>query len=261
MNGLQELQELAVQWLTSLSALLPVGFAFGAGIVAAVNPCGFAMLPAYLSLYLGNQEAGFEKRSSLGRALRALLIGSVVSLGFVVLFGLAGVIVSAGGSVILGIMPWVGMVIGVALALMGFWMLAGRTLYTGVFERLAARVGDPKAMSVRGFFLFGLAYGLASLSCTLPVFLAVMGSSITTGSFASGVGQFVSYGLGMTSVLVVLTLALALFKGSVISRLRSVTPYVQQISAALLVVAGAYIIFYWWPVLIGGAIGGASSAG
>ncbi|MBA3795207.1 MAG: cytochrome c biogenesis protein CcdA [Rubrobacter sp.] len=244
------LQELAVQVLTSLGALLPFGFAFGAGIVAAVNPCGFAMLPAYLSLYLGTEEAGYEKRSPPGRALRALLIGGAVSLGFVLLFGLAGVVVSAGGSAILGTMPWVGMVIGAALILMGLWMLAGRTLYTGLFERLARRIGDPKAMGVRGFFLFGLAYGLASLSCTLPVFLAVMGGGLTAGSFAAGAGQFVSYGLGMTSVLLVLTLALALFKGGVISRLRSVAPHVQLISAALLVVAGAYIIFYWWPVLI-----------
>ena len=246
------LQELAVQWLTSLSALLPFGFAFGAGIVAAVNPCGFAMLPAYLSLYLGNQEAGFEKRSSLGRALRALLIGGAVSSGFVLLFGLAGVVVSAGGSAIFGTMPWVGMVIGVALILMGLWMFAGRMLYTGAFGRFAGRVGDPKAMSVRGFFLFGLAYGLASLSCTLPVFLAVMGSSLMARSLVSGAGRFLSYGLGMASVLLVLTLALAFFKGGVISRLRSVTPYVQPISAALLMVAGAYIIFYWWPVLMGG---------
>jgi len=246
------LQELAVQWLTSLSALLPFGFAFGAGIVAAVNPCGFAMLPAYLSLYLGNQEAGFEKRSSLGRALRALLIGGAVSSGFVLLFGLAGVVVSAGGSAILRTMPWVGMVIGAALILMGLSMLAGRTLYTGIFGRFAGRIGNPKAMGVRGFFLFGLAYGLASLSCTLPVFLAVMGSSLTAGSVAAGAGRFLSYGLGMASVLLVLTLALAFFKGGVISRLREATPYVQPISAALLVVAGAYIVFYWWPVLMGG---------
>lgn len=247
------LQELATQWLTGLSALLPLGFAFGAGIVSAVNPCGFAMLPAYLSLYLGNQEAGFEKRSTLGRTLRALLIGLVVSLGFVLLFGVAGVIVSAGGGAILGTMPWVGVVIGVALILMGLWMLAGRSLYAGAFERFAQRVGDPKSMSIRGFFLFGLAYGLASLSCTLPVFLAVMGSSLAAGGFAASAGQFVSYGLGMTSVLLALTLALALFKGGVVSRLRSITPYVQPISAALLVLAGGYIIYYWWPVLAGGA--------
>lgn len=246
------LQELVTQWLTGLGALLPFGFAFGAGIVAAVNPCGFAMLPAYLSLYLGSQEEGFEKRSALGRSSRALLIGGVVSLGFVLLFGLAGVLVAAGGSAILGAMPWVGTVIGGALILMGLWMLAGRTIYTGFFERLAARVGDPTMMGVRGFFLFGLAYGLASLSCTLPVFLAVVGGGLTAGSFASGAGQFASYGLGMTSVLLVLTLALALFKRGVVSRLHGIVPYVQILSAALLVVAGAYIVFYWWPVLVGG---------
>lgn len=250
---MSELQELAVRWLTSLSTLLPVGFAFGAGIVAAVNPCGFAMLPAYLSLYLGNQEAGYEKRSSLGRMLRALLIGSVVSLGFVLLFGLAGVIVAAGGSAILATMPWVGIAIGAGLILMGVWILAGKTLYTGFFERVAECVGDPKDISVRGFFLFGLAYGLASLSCTLPVFLAVMGGSLAVGSFASGAGRFASYGLGMTSVLIILTLALALFKSGVVNRLRSVVPYVQIISAILLVVAGGYIIYYWLPVVAGGA--------
>jgi cytochrome c-type biogenesis protein len=247
------LQEVATQWLTNLGALLPFGFAFGAGIVAAVNPCGFAMLPAYLSLYLGSEEEGFEKRSVTGRAFRAILIGGVVSLGFILLFGLAGVIVAAGGGVILGSMPWAGVVIGVGLVLMGLWMLAGRTLYTGFFERLAMRVSDPTAMGVRDFFLFGLAYGLASLSCTLPVFLAVIGSSLTAGSFVSGSGQFVSYGLGMTSVLLVLTLALALFKRSVVSRLRGVVPYIQILSAALLMLAGAYIVFYWWPVLAGGA--------
>ncbi|WP_053057599.1 cytochrome c biogenesis CcdA family protein [Rubrobacter aplysinae] len=247
------LQELATQWLTSLGALLPLGFAFGAGIVSAVNPCGFAMLPAYLSLYLGSQDAGFEKRPVLGRALRAVLVGLVVSLGFVLLFGAAGLIVSAGGGVILGAMPWIGVVIGAALILMGVWMLLGKSLYAGAFERLAERVGDPKSMNVRGFFLFGLAYGLASLSCTLPVFLAVMGSSLAAGGFAASAGQFAGYGLGMTSVLVALTLALALFKGGVVSRLRGVTPYVQPISALLLLLAGGYIIYYWWPVLAGGA--------
>jgi cytochrome c-type biogenesis protein len=162
------------------------------------------------------------------------------------------VVVSAGGNAILGTMPWVGMVIGAALILMGLSMLAGRTLYTGIFGRFARRIGDPRAMGLRGFFLFGLAYGLASLSCTLPVFLAVMGSSLTAGSIAAGAGRFLSYGLGMASILLILTLALAFFKGGVIFRLRKATPYVQPISAALLVVAGAYIVFYWWPVLLGG---------
>ncbi len=246
---MSELQALLTGWISDLATVLPVGIAFGAGMVSAVNPCGFAMLPAYLSLYLGAEEGDFRKRSPVGRALRALLVGVIVSLGFILLFGLAGVVVSAGGKAILGVMPWVGAIIGAVLVLMGVWMFAGRGLYTGVFKRVAERVGDPKTMSARSFFLFGLAYGLASLSCTLPVFLAVIGGSVAAGSFASGAVRLLSYGLGMASVLLTLTLALAFFKQGMVLWFRKTVPYVQLASAILLVVAGGYIIYYWWPIL------------
>ncbi len=242
---MSEIQALLADWLSSLSGALPLGLAFGAGMVAAVNPCGFAMLPAYLSLYLGANEEDFAKRSSLMRLLSALLVGATVSSGFVLLFAAAGLAISAGGSALLALMPALGTVIGAALILIGLWMLAGRTLYTGVFERLASRVGDPGAVSMRGFFLFGLAYGAASLSCTLPVFLAVIGSSLATGGVLAGAGQFLGFGLGMAAVLMVLTLALAFFKQGLVKWLRRVVPYVQLASAVLLVLAGAYIIYYW----------------
>ncbi len=242
---MSEIQALLVGWLSSLTGALPVSLAFGAGMIAAVNPCGFAMLPAYLSLYLGAEESDFGKRSSLMRLLRALLVGAIVSSGFVLLFAAAGLAISAGGSALLAVMPALGIVIGAVLVLIGLWMLAGRTLYTGVFERLAGRIGDPGTISVRGFFLFGLAYGAASLSCTLPVFLAVIGSSLATGGVLAGAGQFVSFGLGMAAVLMVLTLALAFFKQGLVKWLRGAVPYVQLASAVLLVLAGAYIIYYW----------------
>ncbi len=242
---MSEIQALLADWLSSLGGALPLGLAFGAGMVAAVNPCGFAMLPAYLSLYLGANEEDFAKRSSLMRLLSALLVGATVSSGFVLLFAAAGLAISAGGSALLALMPALGTVIGAALILIGLWMLAGRTLYTGVFERLASRVGDPGTVSMRGFFLFGLAYGAASLSCTLPVFLAVIGSSLATGGVLAGAGQFLGFGLGMAAVLMVLTLALAFFKQGLVKWLRRAVPYVQLASAVLLVLAGAYIIYYW----------------
>lgn len=240
-----EVQTIIAGWLSSLTGALPVGLAFGAGMIAAVNPCGFAMLPAYLSLYLGAEESDFGKRSSWARLLRALLVGAVVSSGFVLLFAAAGLAISAGGTALLAVMPALGIVIGGILVLIGLWMLAGRTLYTGVFERLAGRIGDPGSVSIRGFFLFGLAYGAASLSCTLPVFLAVIGSSLATGGVLAGAGQFVSFGLGMAAVLMLLTLALAFFKQGLVKWLRAAVPYVQTASAVLLVLAGAYIIYYW----------------
>jgi cytochrome c-type biogenesis protein len=135
-----ELQALLASWLTELAAVLPFGFAFGVGMVAAVNPCGFAMLPAYLSLYLGAHEEGFGKRSSMTRLLRALLVGATVSSGFVLLFGLAGLVISVGGSALLGVMPSLGIVFGGVLVLVGLWMLVGGTLDAGAFERFAGWV-------------------------------------------------------------------------------------------------------------------------
>jgi cytochrome c-type biogenesis protein len=242
-----EIQALLSELLSGLGAALPFGLAFGAGMVAAVNPCGFAMLPAYLSLYLGTEEGGFAERSAPSRALRALGVGCVVSSGFVLLFGLAGGVISAGGTVLFGAMPVLGVVVGEALVAFGLWMLlARRGPYAAVFGRLAARLGDPTKVGVRGFFVFGLAYGAASLGCTLPAFLAVVGSGIAAGGVVPGAVRFVGYGLGMASVLVALTVTLAFFKEGLVKWLRGALPYVQSASAVLLILAGAYVIFYWW---------------
>ena len=244
---MSEIQHLLVEFLSGLAAALPFGLAFAAGMVAAVNPCAFAMLPAYLSLYLGTEESGFSERSAPSRALRALVVGCVVSLGFVVLFGLAGAVISAGGTALIEVMPVLGVLVGEALVGLGVWiLLAGRAPYAAAFGRLAARLGDPRKIGIRGFFVFGLAYGAASLGCTLPAFLTVVGSGIATGGEVPGAVRFLDYGLGMASVLVALTVALAFFKEGLLKWLRGALPYVQSASAVLLILAGAYVIFYWW---------------
>jgi cytochrome c-type biogenesis protein len=99
-------------------------------MVAAVNPCGFAMLPAYLSLYLGAEEEGFAERSAVRRALRALLVGLIVSMGFVAVIALAGAVISAGGTVLIGALPVLGVLVGEALIVIGLWIfLGGRSPY------------------------------------------------------------------------------------------------------------------------------------
>ncbi|MBI2866370.1 MAG: hypothetical protein HYX99_03300 [Chloroflexi bacterium] len=59
-----------VVWLTfytgvqgtvaSVGGLLPLGYAVTAGMVASVNPCGFFMLPSYLSFFLGSETPAFQ---------------------------------------------------------------------------------------------------------------------------------------------------------------------------------------------------------
>jgi len=261
-------QAWVAHWLSVLVDWLPVGYAFGAGMLAAVNPCGFAMLPAYLALYLGAvPQAGRSLPRRLGEALA---VGIAVSLGFLILFVLAGLVVAAGGRLLLPIMPWVGLTIGSVLIILGLLLLLGRTLNPIIFEELADRLGqharmqpgstsrstagaaDPPASALRaaqGFFLFGLAYGLASLSCTLPVFMVAAGSALVSGSVGRGLVQLLSYGLGMASVVLALTLALAFVKTGLVAILRRAIPYVQVASAGLLIFAGIAIVLYWWPHL------------
>ena len=100
-------------------------------------------------------------------------------------------------------------------------------------------------MSLKGFFLFGVAFAAASLSCTLPIFLSVVGASLVATGFAAAVVGFVSYALGMGLIILALTVSLAVFKGAVVSKLQQALPYVERISAFLLIVAGMYIVYYW----------------
>lgn len=225
-----------------VASLLPFGWAFAAGLVSSVNPCGFFILPAYLSYQLGAEEAGFYASAALRRTWQALRLGLVATLGFVAVMGAAGVVISISGQWLIRIFPYAGVIIGAALAVLGAWLLiTGRTL--GVIA--ASRVTVSPQRNLRNVFFFGIAYAVGSLSCTLPVFLLVVGGAIALDGLASSVGQFISYALGMGSVLVAVTIGAALFRNAVARSLRAVTPYVHTVSALFLIGAGLYLFYYW----------------
>lgn len=228
-----------------LGIIGPLGFAFAAGVAAAFNPCGFAMLPAYMGLYIGNADEDHEQSVKRGLG-KAVLIGGAVTAGFIVLFGAAGTVIGLGArSLVADLLPWLGFIIGILLTLAGAWLVAGGKLYTALAQRASAHMGDVGQTNVKGYFLFGLSYGTASLSCTLPIFLSVVGTSFAVSSIGTSVGQFVLYALGMGTVMMALTLGMALFRGAMVGGLRKAMPYIQPVGTWMMVVAGSYIVFYW----------------
>ena len=225
---------------------IKLGFAYAVGAASAVNPCGFAMLPAYLGMYVsgGNQDRDRRPVLLVGRAI---MVGLSVSLGFVVLFGVVGLILGFGSqAIVVTALPYVGLAVGVLLIGAGAFMAAGGKIYTSLAQRLAARVGDPGQLNVPGYVLFGVSYGLASLSCTLPLFLAVLGvgAGLSSG-WLDTMGQFVLYALGMGSVILALTLGMAVARTVLLRWMRAALPYVGIVGAWLMVLAGTYIVFYW----------------
>jgi cytochrome c biogenesis protein CcdA len=235
--------------VASVISLLPVGYALAAGMMATINPCGFALLPAYISIYLGNRDDGGREIGTLTRLIRALAISVVVALGFVLLFGSVGLIISAGGRFLIGIMPWAGLLIGIGMVLLGIWLLIAKgRLHSSIAAEFSAKIGVKGTGGVRSYFLFGIAYGIASLSCTLPVFLVVVGSSLAAGGFLVGFYQFISYALGMSIVLTVLTVGMALVKEAITRFMRSLVPYVERASAVFILLAGGFVVYYWLTI-------------
>jgi len=233
----------------SVISLLPVGYALAAGMMATINPCGFALLPAYISIYLGNKDDGGREIGTMSRLIRALAISVVVALGFVLLFGSVGLVIAAGGRFLIGIMPWAGLLIGIGMALLGIWLLTTKgKLHSGLAARLSAKIGVKETGGVRSYLVFGIAYGIASLSCTLPVFLVVVGSSLAAEGFLMGFYQFISYALGMGLVLTVLTVGMALVKGAITRFVRNLVPYVEKASAVFILLAGAFVVYYWLTI-------------
>ena len=211
-----------------------LGFALVAGAVAAFNPCGFALLPAYLGLLVAGERSG-----AVARALR---FAGGMTIGFVAVFGLVGVVLAPLTGALARYLPAVAVVVGVVLVGLGGWLLAGRTL---AVPGLAGRGSAPTARwwSQIGY---GVSFALASLSCTIAPFLAAVAGSLRAGGPFGVAGAFVAYAVGMGVVVLAVALAVALASARAVAVLRRAGAVLSRASGVLLVLAGAYVAWYGW---------------
>ncbi len=214
-----------------------VGLAFTAGLVAALNPCGFAMLPAYLALVVRGEHEGV-----VTGLVRAAAATAAMALGFVVVFGAFGLLTVAVAASVQRILPYLTMTIGVALVALGVWLLSGRDI-TALAPAARSARWAPTAR-VGSMFGYGLSYAIASLSCTIGPFLAVTGAALKSDSAVDGFVVYLAYAGGFVLVVGALAMAAALTSSAVADRLRRITPYLNRISGALLVVVGLYVGYY-----------------
>ncbi|MEV0725731.1 cytochrome c biogenesis protein CcdA [Micromonospora purpureochromogenes] len=215
----------------------PLLLALTAGMLGAVNPCGFAMLPAYLSLLVAGAGDG------RGPVRRALTAATGLTCGYVVVFGAFGLAVAPLAGWLRPRLPWLTVTLGLGLLALGCWLLAGRRL-----PAPGAGVGRAPRLtrSWASMALFGMAYALASLTCTIAPFLAIVVTSLQAGSTLHGVALFVAYAVGMGLVATVAALGVALLRGAVVARLRAAGAWVPRLSGLVLLLAGSYVAWYGW---------------
>jgi cytochrome c biogenesis protein CcdA len=221
---------------------LPFLLAVAAGVLAAVNPCGFALLPAYLSLLVIDEAS--TRRAAVARAL-ALTAG--MTAGFVAVFGVFGAVLAPVATWLPARLPWFTVGFGLLLALLGGWLLAGRHLpaLPGRLGRLPSRTST-LTRSLPSMVLFGMAYALASLTCTIGPFLAIVVSSLHETSALAAMWLFLAYAVGMGLVVGAAAVAVALVRSSLLTRVRRAGMLVSRLAGVLLLIAGGYVAYYGW---------------
>ncbi|WP_063806694.1 cytochrome c biogenesis CcdA family protein [Streptomyces regalis] len=218
---------------------IPYALALTAGMLAAVNPCGFALLPAYLTIFV----SGGDRTGRRDAVTRALIATAAMTGGFAAVFGTFALVVSPLALTVERWLPWATVVIGLILLALGVWLLTGRELQVRLPKvHTTSRPAD----SALSMGLYGISYAVASLSCTIGPFLALTTTAFRGSSVPGVVGVFLAYAAGMGAVVGVLTLTVALSRQAAVARVRAVLPYVTRLSGALLLIAGAYVAYYGW---------------
>jgi cytochrome c biogenesis protein CcdA len=205
------------------------------------------MLPAYLSFYVGADEG--QLPSAPSRMAQGLLTGLMVTGGFLLVFGIVGLPITYGATKIVRFIPFAGIALGVALLVFGIATFLGRK----ISMTIASPVKPGQTKQPKTMFVFGIGYGIASLGCTLPVFLAVVGASLATQGTGSALIVLAAYGVGMAIMLILFSTGAALVRDGLVRGVRKMMPYMHWITGAMLTFAGVYLTYYWARVQFGSA--------
>lgn len=214
-------------------------YSFILGVMAAVNPCGFVLLPTYLVYYLGT-ELNREDENKTTTLRRGLSVGIAVSSGFVGLFLVVGIISRAFTTAISENAKYAALVIGIGLVAMGIAMLFGWKLPIAQPD-----VSIQRKRTTWNMFLFGIVYAIASIGCTIGLLISVILGSINRHGFVSGVISIVLYGLGMGLLVTSLTVALAFARVGLVSTIKKSFKWFDKITAIFVVLTGLYLSWYW----------------
>lgn len=207
-----------------------LAFAFISGIFSLLSPCGYALLPGYISYYLGS-------RPSLERTIFS---GLACTIGLMTIFSAIGGSASSLGALLPDLIPVLDIISAAIVTLMGISILAEiRLPYVSMTPRISKRKG------LVGLYVFGVAYGLAAAGCSAPIFLSILFYAMTKG-LLHGTVTFVSYALGMGLPLTITSLLVAEAKQFIIRKIANAVLWLHKISGIVLIIVGVYLFYFYY---------------
>ena len=217
-------------------------YSFILGVLAAVNPCGFVLLPTYLIFFLGTREE--TELTTSERIRRALVVSSGISIGFLAIFFVIGVISRLFTQWIELNAKYASLAIGIVLVIGGARMLTG---WTPKFA--LPQIGGVQTKTFRATVTYGVAYAVASIGCTIGFLTTAVFGSIALHGFISGVFSILLYGLGMAMLVTALTVSLAFAKTGIVTMIKNRLHIVQRLGAIFVTITGIYLVLYWYAAI------------
>ncbi len=219
-----------------------ISLAFIGGVFAFFSPCSFPLLPSYIS-YTLSKEGGYP---SLYRGFR---FGFLASLGlttvYLAIILLQVLVFEAISAFFLQLTTF----LAVLLIIVGIFLLVRKKIV--FLSRLAYPLLtylDKVLSRGRSYYVYGLVYGVSSLTCSAPIALMIASISLSYGlsSFITVVSVYL---IGLNSLMIIVTVLTVLFKGFVQDRLTKIVPYLDNATAILLILAGIYILLFEYGFL------------
>ena len=247
-----------------------VAIAFMVGLAAFFSPCAFPLLPGYITYYFKvgaeaqkkkEEAAGGEAKeaasgTAMGHQVRTgLRLGSISGLGIVLVYFILGMIfiplLLLGVTSIEGAITYFKPIVGVILVVMGILTMFGIAINTGYitapFRRLKDRLRPSKGpkrptFNTTGLFLYGVGYGSASASCTLPAFLVLVFVSVRSGVVLDATITFLVFLVTLWLLMAVVSIMLTVSEERVKAGLMKYYIWIERVTGFVFIIAGAYLI-------------------
>lgn len=209
-------------------------FIFFAGFLALFSPCGFPMLPGYISYYMGSKIS----------LKRAIFGGIICTLGLFTVFSVIGLILFIFRIFISPYISILGFIAGIIIIFMGISMIIEIK-----FPIFFITSRTPKRSDLIGLYLYGIAYGLAIFSCSAPIIFSIILYVIVMGGPLGAIYSiiaFIAYTIGMGIPIIIITILVSKAKNIIIKKMIKIIPKLQKISGIFLIIIGFYLIYFYY---------------
>lgn len=224
-----------------------IAAAFAAGVVSFLSPCVLPLIPAYLSFITGYTAA--ELSDSKTRTWDILLPSLLFVLGFSLIFVALGASASVLGSFLSGYRSILVQVAGIAIFVLGFFML-GIIKVPWLYGEARFEMSSARSFGRAAALVMGMAFAFGWTPCVGPILGSILAVASSTGSVGQGVVLLLSYSLGLGLPFVAVALLFGRLRGT-LAALNRHSLTINRVAGVLLMLVGILIFTGQMGILAG----------